>query len=78
MSENKDYYQILGVKKNATPEEVREAYLYWVNVLHPDRMLKMPEHVRMKAEDDLKKVNEAYSVLSNLRMRVQYDTKMRA
>lgn len=77
MSENVDYYQILGIKRNATPEEVREAYLYWANVLHPDRMLKMPEHVRMKAQDDLKKVNEAYSVLSNLRMRVQYDTKMR-
>jgi len=76
MSENIDYYQILGIKRNATPEEVREAYLYWVNVLHPDRMLKMPEHVRMKAQDDLKKVNEAYSVLSDLRMRAQYDRKM--
>lgn len=76
MSENKDYYQILGIRRNATPEEVREAYLYWVNVLHPDRMLKMPEHVRMKAQDDLKKVNEAYSVLSDLRMRAQYDRKM--
>ena len=76
MSETKDYYQILGIKKNATPEEVREAYLYWANVLHPDRMLKMPEHVRMKAQDDLKKVNEAYSVLSDLRMRAQYDRRM--
>ena len=78
MSESKDYYQILGIKRNATPEEVREAYLYWVNVLHPDRMLKMPERVRMKAQDDLKKVNEAYSVLSDLRMRTQYDRKTHA
>lgn len=76
MSENIDYYQVLGIKRNATPEEVKEAYLYWVNVLHPDRMLKMPEHVRMKAQDDLKKVNEAYSVLSDLKMRAQYDRKM--
>jgi curved DNA-binding protein CbpA len=76
MSENIDYYQILGIKRNATPEEVKESYLYWVNILHPDRMLKVPEHIRIKAEEDLKKVNEAYGVLSDRRKRAQYNKKI--
>jgi curved DNA-binding protein CbpA len=76
MSENIDYYQILGIKRNATPEEVKESYLYWVNILHPDRMLKVPEHIRTKAEEDLKKVNEAYGVLSDRRKRAQYNKKI--
>jgi curved DNA-binding protein CbpA len=78
MSENIDYYQILGIKRNATPEEAKESYLYWVNILHPDRMLKVPEHVRTKAEEDLKKVNEAYSVLSDPRKKAEYDRRVGA
>lgn len=76
MSDNKDYYQILGINRSASPQEIREAYLYWVNILHPDRMGKMPERIRLQAEEDLKKVNEAYSVLSDPRTRAQYDRKI--
>lgn len=75
MSDNKDYYQILNIKRSATPKELKESYLYWVNVLHPDRMINMPERVRIQAEEGLKKVNEAYGVLSDPRKRAQYDKK---
>jgi curved DNA-binding protein CbpA len=73
MSDNKDYYEILGIQRNASPQDITDAWRYWVNILHPDRMSKMPEHIRKKAEEDLKKVNEAYSVLSDPRKRAEYD-----
>lgn len=75
MPGDKDYYQILGIKRSATPKELKESYLYWVNVLHPDRMMNMPERIRIQAEEDIKKVNEAYGVLSDPRKREQYDKK---
>jgi len=75
MPDDKDYYQILGIKRSPTPKELKESYLYWVNVLHPDRMINMPERIRIQAEEDLKKVNEAYGVLSDPRKRAQYDKK---
>lgn len=75
MPGDKDYYQILGIKRSATPKELKESYLYWVNVLHPDRMINMPERIRIQAEEDLKKVNGAYGVLSDPRKRAQYDKK---
>jgi len=78
MSDSKDYYEILGVQRDASPQEIKEAYLYWVNVLHTDRMSKMPERIRMKAQEDLKKVNEAYSVLSDSTERAEYDRRMGA
>ena len=78
MSDSKDYYEILGVQRDASPQEIKEAYLYWVNVLHTDRMSKMPERIRMKAQEDLKKVNEAYSFLSDSTERAEYDRRMGA
>ena len=75
MSDNEDYYRILGIDRSATPVQIKEAYLYWVNILHPDRMRNMSERIRIQAEDDLKKVNKAYGILSDLRRRAQYDVK---
>ena len=73
MSDNEDFYQILGIQRNATAQEIKDAYLYKVQILHPDRMSAMPERIRKQAEEDLKKVNKAYEVLSNPRRRAQYD-----
>ena len=75
MSDNEDYYRILGIDRSATPVQIKEAYLYWVNILHPDRMRNMSERIRIQAEDDLKKVYKAYGILSDLRRRAQYDVK---
>ena len=73
MSDNEDHYQILGIQRSATAQEIKDAYLYKVHILHPDRMSTMPERIRIQAEADLKKVNKAYEVLSDPRRRAQYD-----
>jgi len=75
MPNDEDYYEILGVSPDATSEQIKEAYIYKVNILHPDRLAAMPERIRSLAEKDLKKVNVAYEVLSNVERRQQYDAK---
>ena len=75
MSDIEDYYQILGIERSASAKDIKDAYLYKVHILHPDRMSMMPERIRIQAEEDLKKVNKAYEVLSDIRRRAQYDMR---
>ena len=75
MPDEKDYYEILGIAPDANADQIKEAYIYKVNIFHPDRLAAMPERIRRKAEEDLKKVNVAYEVLSKPERRHQYDIK---
>jgi len=63
----KDYYAILGVPRNATPEEIEEAYRRLAKEYHPDKN-PSPE-----AEERFKLINEAYQVLSDPAKRAEYD-----
>jgi hypothetical protein len=54
---------ILDVKPTASQKEIRDQYFYWAQLLHPDKNLNKPESVRKRAEEELKKKNEAYSFL---------------
>ncbi|MDE1874036.1 MAG: DnaJ domain-containing protein [Candidatus Micrarchaeota archaeon] len=63
----RDFYDILGVPKNANPDEIKRAYRVLALKLHPDRN-KDP-----KASEQFKEVNEAYAVLSDPQKRQQYD-----
>jgi len=72
MSEWEDYYEILGVSPEASPEEVKQAYRYKVNILHPDRLTTAPERIRRQAEEDLKKVNRAFGILRDPAKRREY------
>jgi len=67
--DEKDYYKILGIKKDATDAEVKKAYRKLALKWHPD---KNPNN-REEAEEKFKKINEAYSVLSDKDKRRQYD-----
>lgn len=75
MPEEEDYYGILGITRDANADQIKEAYIYKVNILHPDRLAAVPERIRRLAEEDLKKVNMAHEVLSDPERRRRYDIK---
>jgi len=67
MSEKREYYEILGLKKGASIQEVKEAYKKLAKKYHPD--ISKEEN----AEEKFKEVLEAYSVLSNPQKKENYD-----
>jgi len=64
----KDYYETLGVNKNASIEEIKKAYRQLALKYHPDRNASNKE-----AEEKFKEINEAYQVLSDPEKRARYD-----
>lgn len=64
----RDYYEVLGVSKTATQDELKKAFRKLALKYHPDRNKDNPE-----AADKFKEANEAYSVLSDEQKRAQYD-----
>ncbi|KAK2726388.1 hypothetical protein QYM36_000727 [Artemia franciscana] len=72
-SKQKDYYKILGVKKNANNDEIKKAYKKQALLHHPDRYSSATEEERKKHEDNFKELGEAYTVLSNPMSKSRYD-----
>ena len=68
MAEKRDYYEVLGVAKTATDEEIKKAYRKLAKQYHPDLNPDNPE-----AEAKFKEVNEANDVLSDPQKRAKYD-----
>lgn len=66
--EKRDYYEVLGVSKNATPDELKKAYRKLAIKYHPDK--NQGDKV---AEEKFKEAAEAYDVLSNPEKRQKYD-----
>ena len=63
MAEKRDYYEVLGVEKNATDEELKKAFRKMAKKYHPDAN---PDN-KKEAETKFKEVNEAYETLSDPR-----------
>ena len=68
MAEKRDYYEVLGVSKSATDDEIKKAYRKLAKKYHPDLNKDNPE-----AAEKFKEAAEAYDVLSNSEKRSRYD-----
>ncbi len=55
--------RILGISETTSSKEIEDQYIYKVQLLHPDKNQNKPEKVRIKAEEELKQVNQAYNFL---------------
>jgi len=66
--EYKDYYQILGVDRKATPDDIKKSFRKLAMKYHPDR-----NKDNKQAEEKFKEINEAYEVLSDPKKRERYD-----
>ena len=68
MADKRDYYEVMGVPKNSTEDEIKKAYRKLAKKYHPDLNPGDKE-----AEQKFKEVNEAYEVLSDKDKRARYD-----
>ncbi|HAJ57382.1 MAG TPA: molecular chaperone DnaJ [Candidatus Omnitrophica bacterium] len=70
MTTQRDYYEILGINKSASTEEIKRAYRALAMKHHPDRA---PHEQKKEAEERFKEISEAYAVLSDEKKRSLYD-----
>ena len=71
-SEDRDFYEILGLERGATLEEIRKAYKKKSLSLHPDKVAQRREQNQEEAAAEYEKVQEAYGVLVNEEKRSRY------
>lgn len=66
---NENYYTVLGVKESAALEEIKNKYKELIKLYHPDKQLQ-------QSSEEFIKVNEAWKVLSNEKLRKEYDSSL--
>ena len=71
-----DYYEILEVNLDASQEQIKAQYRFLVQAWHPDKFASA--ETKAKAEEKLKKINEAYGVLKDAVKREQFDRQRQA
>lgn len=70
---SKDLYEVLGVSVASTTEDIKKAYRKKALRCHPDKTSHLPDAVRIVAEEEFKKINNAHEILSDPGKRKQYD-----
>ena len=70
MAKQRDYYEILGVKKSASDKEIKSAYRKLARKYHPD--------VNKGSTDRFKEINEAYEIIGDESKRKEYDSLRRS
>lgn len=73
MAEKRDYYEVLGIQKGASEDDIKQAYRKAALKWHPDRWVNGSDAEKKTAEEKFKEASEAYSVLSDAQKRAKYD-----
>ncbi|MCQ2135572.1 MAG: molecular chaperone DnaJ, partial [Bacteroidales bacterium] len=73
MAEKRDYYEVLGVSKDASLDDIKKAYKKMALKYHPDRHVNDSESEKKEAEEKFKEAAEAYDVLSDSDKKAKYD-----
>lgn len=73
MAEKRDYYEVLGLQKGASADEIKGAYRKAALKWHPDRWVSGTDAEKKTAEENFKEASEAYSVLSDPDKKAKYD-----
>ena len=73
MAQKRDYYEVLGVAKGASADEIKAAYRKLAIKWHPDKWVDGTDAEKKTAEEKFKEASEAYSVLSDPDKKAKYD-----
>lgn len=73
MADKRDYYEVLGIQKGASEDEIKQAYRKAALKWHPDRWVSGSDDEKKTAEAKFKEASEAYSVLSDPQKKAKYD-----
>ena len=73
MAEKRDYYEVLGLQKGASADDIKGAYRKAALKWHPDRWVSGTDEEKKTAEAKFKEASEAYSVLSDPDKKAKYD-----
>lgn len=73
MAEKRDYYEVLGLDKSASADDIKAAYRKAALKWHPDRWVSGTDAEKKTAEEKFKEASEAYSVLSDPDKKAKYD-----
>ena len=76
--DDRSYYQILGLPQGASSQQIRDAHRQLARVLHPDRLGQATAAEQALAERRMREVNAAWSTLSDVGRRADYDRSLRA
>ena len=63
----RDYYEVLGISKGASSEEIKKAFRKMANKYHPDKVSHLGKEIQKNAEEKFKAVNDAYQKIKDAR-----------
>lgn len=69
----KNYYEILGVDRNATNSEIKKAFRELAKKYHPDKFANESSEKQKEAKDRFTQINQAYETLSDSKLKEEYD-----
>ncbi len=69
----RDFYEVLGINRGASDDEIKKAYRKLAMKFHPDRVSSLPDNEKKQSEEKFKEIQEAYAVLSDPQKKQMYE-----